>query len=162
MMLNLFFGTHHVTGLEAMQLLSHLNLSHNKLSSVAALEPLRLMISLQALDISYNEIGAHSIDTKRYQCASLPLSRPAGSCGNAQDFENYDPEEVKLHWDVILIFRRLHLTQLDLVGNPILNEPFSALVIKLIPSLQWLDGRPVQQFWGLFLHFYVSPVSSAV
>ncbi|CAA7411040.1 unnamed protein product [Spirodela intermedia] len=134
-----------VEGLEAMQLLSHLNLSHNKLSSMTALEPLRPMISLQALDISYNEIGAHSIDTKRYQCASSPLSHPAGTCGDVQGFEDFDPEEVKLYWDAILIFKHLHLTQLDVVGNPILNEPFSSLMIRLVPSLQWLDGRPAQQ-----------------
>ncbi|KAG9149827.1 hypothetical protein Leryth_025889, partial [Lithospermum erythrorhizon] len=42
--------------LKAMQLLSALNLSHNKLSSFTALEPLRLLKSLKVLDISHNEI----------------------------------------------------------------------------------------------------------
>ncbi|GAA0187222.1 hypothetical protein LIER_34510 [Lithospermum erythrorhizon] len=39
-----------------MQLLSALNLSHNKLSSFTPLEPLRLLKSLKVLDISHNEI----------------------------------------------------------------------------------------------------------
>ncbi|CAL5430532.1 unnamed protein product [Camellia sinensis] len=49
--------------LQAMQLLSCLNLSNNKMGSFSALEPLTLLKSLKVLDISYNEIGAHAVDT---------------------------------------------------------------------------------------------------
>ncbi|KAJ4963754.1 hypothetical protein NE237_023693 [Protea cynaroides] len=62
---------HSIEGLEAMQLLSCLNLSNNKLRSFTALEPLRLLKSLKVLDISYNEIGAHSIDTTSLYCILL-------------------------------------------------------------------------------------------
>ncbi|KAJ0554483.1 putative leucine-rich repeat domain superfamily [Helianthus annuus] len=64
---------HSIEGLEAFQLLSCLNLSHNNLSSFTALDPLRFLKSLRVLDISYNEIGAHTVDTRRYLCSS-PLS----------------------------------------------------------------------------------------
>ncbi|KAE9615201.1 putative leucine-rich repeat domain, L domain-containing protein [Lupinus albus] len=59
-----------IEGLEAMQLLFCLNLSHNKFGSFTALGPLRLLRSLKVLNISYNEIGSHSIDTRRYLCSS--------------------------------------------------------------------------------------------
>ncbi|KAJ8645573.1 hypothetical protein MRB53_007321 [Persea americana] len=52
-----------IEGLESLQLLIYLNLSHNRISCFTALEPLRLIKSLRSLDISYNEIGMHSIDT---------------------------------------------------------------------------------------------------
>ena len=127
-----------------MQLLSHLNLSYNKLTSITALEPLRLMTSLQVLNISYNEIGAHIIDSKRYLSGSLPLSHRAEGCGNFQNFDDYNDEEINLHWDAILIFRNMHLTQLDVMGNQILTDSFRTLMIKLIPSLEWFDGYPIQ------------------
>ena len=60
-----------LTGLEAMQLLSCLNLSHNKFGSFTALGPVRLLKSLKVLNISYNELGSHSIDTTRYLCSYL-------------------------------------------------------------------------------------------
>ncbi|THG00534.1 hypothetical protein TEA_003730 [Camellia sinensis var. sinensis] len=59
-----------IEGLQAMQLLSCLNLSNNKMGSFSALEPLKLLKSLKVLDISYNEIGAHAVDTRRYLCSS--------------------------------------------------------------------------------------------
>ncbi|KAF5939724.1 hypothetical protein HYC85_023983 [Camellia sinensis] len=54
-----------IEGLQAMQLLSCLNLSNNKMGSFSALEPLKLLKSLKVLDIPYNEIGAHAVDTRR-------------------------------------------------------------------------------------------------
>ncbi|MQL78665.1 hypothetical protein Taro_011094 [Colocasia esculenta] len=135
-----------IEGLEAMQLLSHLNLGTNKISSITALEPLKMMKSLKVLDISYNEIGAHSIDTTRYLCAS-PLSHTTttrAASGSVEEPESFDVSENDF-WETILVFKYLHLTQLNVVGNPVSSESFSALLIKLIPSLQWLDGRHVQR-----------------
>ncbi|KAF3630332.1 hypothetical protein FXO38_27223 [Capsicum annuum] len=44
--------------------------------------------SLEVLDISYNEIGAHSIDTRRYLCSSPP---------NHKSEANWKPEESEMH-----------------------------------------------------------------
>uniref|UniRef100_A0A1D1XQU3 Geranylgeranyl transferase type-2 subunit alpha n=1 Tax=Anthurium amnicola TaxID=1678845 RepID=A0A1D1XQU3_9ARAE len=132
-----------IEGLEAMQLLSYLNLSNNKISSITALEPLRMIKSLKILDISYNEIGTHSIDTTRYLCAS-PLSHKFGSIGSVGEFEHYGNGKID-YWEAMLIFKDLHLTQLSVVGNPALNESFSLLLVKLIPSLERFDGRHIWQ-----------------
>ncbi|KAF8411360.1 hypothetical protein HHK36_003909 [Tetracentron sinense] len=130
-----------IEGLEGMQLLSCLNLSNNKLSSFTALEPLRLLKSLKVLDISYNELGAHSIDTTRYLCSS-PLSHTVGSDWDVDKCET-DDVKVTNYWDVVLIFRGLHLTQLDIVGNAISDDKFKLLLAKVLPSLKWLDGEDV-------------------
>ncbi|CAL5428184.1 unnamed protein product [Camellia sinensis] len=53
-----------IEGLQAMQLLSCLNLINNKMGCFSALGPLKLLKSLKVLDISYNEIGAHAVDTR--------------------------------------------------------------------------------------------------
>lgn len=130
------------TGLEAMQLLSCLNLSNNKLSSFTALGPLRLLKSLKVLDISCNEIGSHSIDTTRYLCSS-PLS-------HAEEID-WSPDEtvtgdVNLtnYWEAFLIFKDLNLTQLDIVGNAIADEKFKSFLVKIVPTLKWLDGQELQ------------------
>ncbi|OVA01846.1 Leucine-rich repeat [Macleaya cordata] len=125
-----------IEGLEALQLLSCLNLSNNKFRSLTALEPLGLLKSLKVLDISYNEIGLHSIDTTRYLCSS-PLSHTIGN-----DF-NIDGVEVADYWEAVLFFKRLELTQLDVVGNAVNDEKFRLLLVKLLPKLKWLDGEAV-------------------
>ncbi|KAJ4950557.1 hypothetical protein NE237_027389 [Protea cynaroides] len=130
-----------IEGLEAMQLLSCLNLSNNKLRSLTALEPLRLLKSLKVLDISYNEIGAHSIDTTRYLCAS-PLSHAVGTDWNINEDVNND-DNVRKYWEAVVIFKGLHLTQLDVVGNAIADERFRLLLSKVLPCLKWLDGEVV-------------------
>ncbi|CAL5428140.1 unnamed protein product [Camellia sinensis] len=63
-----------VEGLQVMQLLSCLNLSNNKMGSFSALEPLTLLKSLKVLDISYNEIGAHVVDTRSYTKEALAVN----------------------------------------------------------------------------------------
>ena len=122
-----------------MQLLSFLNLSHNKLSSFTALQPLRLLKLLKVLDISYNEIGAHPIDTRRYLCSS-PLSHTVGSDWN---FNEFVPEDAKVtnYWEAFAIFRGLNLTQLDIVGNAVTDEKFKSFLFKVLPTLKWLDGE---------------------
>lgn len=126
-------------GLEVMQLLSCLNVSYNKLCSFTALEPLKLLRSLKVLDISYNEIGAHSIDTRRYLCSS-PLNHRSGG--------DWKPEESEIHctevadyWEAYAIFKDLNLIQLDVIGNAVSDEKIKSLLIKLLPSLKWLDGE---------------------
>ncbi|KAJ6719247.1 hypothetical protein OIU79_006995 [Salix purpurea] len=102
-----------IEGLEAMQHLSHLNLSNNKLGSFTFLESLRQLKSLKVLDLSYNEIGAHSVDTTRYLCSS-PLCHSIGS-----------------GWDG---------SELVTDGNAIADEKFTAFLVEVLPALKWLDG----------------------
>ncbi|KAK4851005.1 hypothetical protein QYF36_011731 [Acer negundo] len=128
-----------IEGLEAMQLLSCLNLSNNVLSSFTALEPLRSLKSLKVLNISHNEIGAHSVDTTRYLCSS-PLSHSAGSEWNPAKIINADTD-MKSYWEAYLILKDLNLTQLDIVGNAIGDEKFKSFLIKVLHALKWLDGE---------------------
>ncbi|KAL8476964.1 hypothetical protein ACS0TY_029312 [Phlomoides rotata] len=126
---------HSIEGLEALQLLSHLKLNNNKFSSFTALEPLKMVKSLEVLDISYNEIGAHTIDTRRYLCSS-PLNHTSGS-------EKLTDGDVELnnHWDAYLLFNDLNLIQLDVMGNAVVDERLKAFLYKLMPALKWLDGE---------------------
>ncbi|KAG9457139.1 hypothetical protein H6P81_001647 [Aristolochia fimbriata] len=131
-----------IEGLEAMQLLARLNLSNNKIRSFTALEPLRLIKSLRVLDISYNEIGLHSIDTTRYLC-STPLSQSTEADRKLEEYVN-DDIKASDSWEAIWIFGDLCLTQLDVEGNAIDGERFGKLVVKAIPTLKWLDGMCVR------------------
>lgn len=131
-----------LTGLEALQLLACLNLSNNQISSFTALEPLKLLSSLRVLDVSFNMIGAHAIDTTRYLCSS-PLSHTLDAKQLNVGYEK-ENTEVRDHWEVTSLFRALRLTQLDIKGNAVLNEKFSVLAIELLPSLKWLDGKRVR------------------
>ncbi|GAV66847.1 PPTA domain-containing protein/LRR_4 domain-containing protein [Cephalotus follicularis] len=121
-----------IEGLEAMQVLSCLNLSKNKLSSFTALEPLRRMESLRVLDISYNEIGTHSVDTTKYLCSS-PLS-------HSVEIE-WNHDEIVTVWEAFYLLKGLNLTQLDIVGNAIADEKFKLFLVKFLPALKWLDGK---------------------
>lgn len=121
-----------------MQLLSCLNLSDNKLSSFTALGPLILLKSLKALDVSRNEIGLHSIDTTRYLCSS-PLSHTEEIDWNCDEIVTGDVN-LRNYWEAFLIFRGLNLTQLDIVGNAIADEKFKSFLVKIVPTLKWLDG----------------------
>ncbi|KAM3682508.1 hypothetical protein ACJW30_12G077700 [Castanea mollissima] len=131
-----------IEGLEAMQLLSCLNLSNNKLSSFTALGPLRLLKSLKVLDIACNEIGSHSIDTTRYLCSS-PLSHTE-EIGWSHDEMVTGDINLANYWEAFLIFKDLNLTQLDIVGNAIADEKFKSFLVKIVPTLKWLDGQQLQ------------------
>jgi len=129
-----------VEGLEALQQLVSLNISNNQISSFTALEPLTKIISLKVLDLSFNEIGAHSIDTTRYICSS-PFSHKVEAC---EAFEECRKKSINVeeYWDAILFFETLKLAQLDIKGNAVASkEDFRTLVPMLIPSLKWLDGE---------------------
>lgn len=117
-----------------MQLLCCLNLRGNQISSFTALSPLKLLPSLKALDLSYNEIGSHPIDTTRYLCES-PLSHSTAK-GNTK-------EVAANHWEAILLFQDLRLTQLDIVGNAIADQEFRTMLVKILPTLTWFDGTLV-------------------
>lgn len=125
-------------GLEALQLLSYLNLSKNKLGSFTALAPLRQLKSLKVLDVSYNEIGAHSIDTTRYLCSS-PVSHSVESDWDFKETVT-DGANAANYWEAILVLKGLKLTQLDVVGNAIADENFMSFLVKVLPSLKWLNG----------------------
>ncbi|KAL8215530.1 hypothetical protein R6Q57_022367 [Mikania cordata] len=128
-----------IEGLEALQLLSLLNLSHNKLGSFMALDPLRFLKSLRVLDISYNEIGAHTVDTRRYLCSS-PLSHTLDYDKKFEEFASGD-EKVVDFWEAYSVFRGLDIMQLDITGNAAVDERFVVFLVKLIPGLKWLDGE---------------------
>ncbi|PIM98297.1 Protein geranylgeranyltransferase type II, alpha subunit [Handroanthus impetiginosus] len=125
-----------VEGLEPLQLLSCLKLSNNRICNFTALEPLKMLKSLQVLDISNNEIGAHTIDTRRYLCSS-PLTHAVGF----EKFTDGDDVECKNHWEAYLLFKDLNLLQLEIVGNAVVDEQFKAFLAKLMPALKWLDGE---------------------
>lgn len=122
-----------------MQLLSCLNLSHNKLPSVTALGPLRLLKSLKVLDVSHNEIGSHSIDTTRYLCPS-PLSHSEEVDWKCDEVVT-EVDNVSKYWEAFLIFKGLSLKQLDISGNAIADERFKSFLVRFLPTLKWLDGE---------------------
>ncbi|CAM0883411.1 unnamed protein product [Alopecurus aequalis] len=131
-----------VEGLEALQQLVCLKISNNQISSFTSLEPLTKIISLKVLDLSFNEIGARSIDTTRYICSS-PFSHKAepGEAFEACRKKNVHVEEF---WDAILFFKSLSLTQLGIKGNAVADkDDFRTVVTTLSPSLKWLDGARV-------------------
>jgi geranylgeranyl transferase type-2 subunit alpha len=149
------------SGLEALQQLACLNISNNQISSFTSLEPLTKIVSLKALDLSFNQIGAHPIDTTRYIYSS-PFSHKGEPCEEAfeacrkknshkgepceEAFEacrkkNIDVEEF---WDAILFFKSVKLVQLDIKGNAVADkDDFRTVVTTLNPSLKWLDGTCV-------------------
>ncbi|XP_008776168.2 geranylgeranyl transferase type-2 subunit alpha 1 [Phoenix dactylifera] len=131
-----------IAGLEALQLLVCLNLSNNQVSSFTALEPLKLLDSLRVLDVSFNEIGAHPIDTTRFLCLS-PLSHTLDVKLSVDQYQNGD---IKFgdHWEAILLFKDLRLTQLDVRGNAVANERFGILLTEMLPTLNWLNGEHVR------------------
>ncbi|KAA3476620.1 geranylgeranyl transferase type-2 subunit alpha 1-like [Gossypium australe] len=128
-----------IEGLEAVQLLSCLSLRNNKLRSLTALEPLRKLKSLRILDISYNQIGDHSIDTTRYVCSS-PLSHSVGSELNRDETVTSDVALIN-NWEAFYIFKDFNLNQLDIVGNTIADEKFKSVLVKIMPKLKQLDGK---------------------
>ncbi|CAL5430556.1 unnamed protein product [Camellia sinensis] len=91
------------------------NLSNNKMGSFSALEPLKLLKSLKVLDISYNEISAHAVDTR-----------------SGVNVTNY--------WEAFAIFKDSKLTQLDNIGNVVAEEEFKLFLVKILRALNWLDG----------------------
>lgn len=121
-----------------MQLLSCLNLSHNKIASLTALGPLRQLKSLKVLNISHNEIGSHSIDTTRYLFSS-PLSHVEDFPWDDFEILNGGIDAANI-WEAFLVFKSLNLTQLDITGNAVSDENFKSFLVKLLPSLKWLDG----------------------
>ncbi|KAI4389476.1 hypothetical protein MLD38_001697 [Melastoma candidum] len=128
-----------IEGLEAMQLLSCLNLSKNKLGSFTALEPLRHLKSLKVLNISDNEIGSHSIDTRRYLFSS-PLSHNEAVVWDP-DVVPSDAASPTNYWEAFMLFKSLKLTQLDTIGNAVDDGRFRSFLVKIMPSLLFLDGQ---------------------
>ncbi|KAL0542634.1 hypothetical protein IC582_017707 [Cucumis melo] len=131
-----------IDGLESMQLLSCLSLSNNKIGNFTALEPLRLIKFLKVLDISYNEIGSHSIDTTRYLFSS-PLSH-SEEIDLSSDEMATNFTDMASYWEAYFLFKDISLMQLDIEGNTISSESFKAFLVKILPKLHWLDGKRVQ------------------
>ncbi|KAI7993823.1 Geranylgeranyl transferase type-2 subunit alpha 1 [Camellia lanceoleosa] len=76
--------------------------------------------------MSYNEIGAHAVDKRRYSCSS-PLSHIVGSDWNFGEFV-ISGVNVTNYWEAFAIFKDSKLTQLDIIGNVVAEEEF-----KLFP-----------------------------
>lgn len=131
-----------IEGLEALQLLVYLNLSNNQIASFTALEPLKLLKSLKVLNISFNEIGSHPVDTTRYLCSS-PLSHTKDV---SEILGGYQKDDIKVadYWEAVLFFTELNLTQLDASGNEVVDDHFKDLLKQLLPTLKWLDGELVR------------------
>ncbi|KAF9623514.1 hypothetical protein IFM89_003280 [Coptis chinensis] len=68
-------------------------------------------------------------DRTRYLCPS-PLSHAVRDDCNFDDCASGDVEVAET-WEVVLIFKAFHLTQLDIVGNAINNEKFKSLLVKV-------------------------------
>lgn len=98
-----------------------------------------MLKSLKVLDISYNEIGAHSVDTRRYLC-SFPMTHAVKNDWNFEEFANVGVDLTN-HWDAFFIFRGLNLIQLDILGNAVVSDQLKQLLFKLMPSLNWFDGE---------------------
>lgn len=98
-----------------------------------------MLKSLEVLDVSYNEIGGHPIDTRRYLCSS-PLNHTAGSEWHLKKFTDEDVD-LKYYWDAYPLFKDLNLIQLDILGNPVVNERLKPFLLKLMPTLKWFDGE---------------------
>lgn len=122
-----------------MQLLSCLNLSHNKLGSFTALGPLRSLKSLKVLNISYNELGSHSIDTRRYLCSS-PLAHTEVFAWDRFEILCGSYSATKF-WEAFLIFESLNLTDLNITGNAVADENFTSFILKVLPSLKYLNDE---------------------
>ncbi|KAJ6805241.1 geranylgeranyl transferase type-2 subunit alpha 1 [Iris pallida] len=130
-----------IEGLEALQHLVYLNLSRNHICSFTALEPLKLLRSLKVLNVSFNEIGSHPVDTTRYLCSS-PLSHTKEGSEILRVSVKDDIDAAR-NWEAVLLFEGLNLTQLDVSGNAVVDDCFRGVLRKLLPTLKWLDGQPV-------------------
>ncbi|XP_020271364.1 geranylgeranyl transferase type-2 subunit alpha 1 [Asparagus officinalis] len=131
-----------IAGLEALQHLVCLNLSNNKISSFTSLEPLKLMKYLKVLNISSNEIGSHPIDTSKYFCSS-PLSHTYEAENITKAFKKGNIN-VGDYWEAILLFQEMNLIQLDISENKVADEAFGDLLLEVLPTLKWLDGKCVR------------------
>ncbi|CAJ1974033.1 unnamed protein product [Sphenostylis stenocarpa] len=128
-----------IEGLEGMQLLSCLNLSHNKIRSFTALVPLKLVKSLKVLNISNNELGSHLIDTTRYLCPS-PVSHTEEFAWERFEILAGSVSATNF-WEAFLIFGSLELTELNITGNAVADENFRSFLVKVLPTLKWLDDE---------------------
>lgn len=106
------------------------------------MEPLKQLKSLKALDISCNEIGGHSVDTRRYLFAS-PLSHKVGNDWFSAEF-SISSADMTNYWEALTVFKGLNLTQLDIKGNPITDEKLKLFFSKILPELKWFDGEKLR------------------
>lgn len=136
---------HSLEGIEMLQLLVNLDVSHNRLSSITTLRPITFLTKLEALNIKYNEIGAHTIDTNRYLCSSA-LNNSLDNSVESNSTRSLKHYNGSLVWEVLEVFRGLGLKQLDMHGNPISTNDFCrSQIIQALPNLVWLDGVRVSQ-----------------
>lgn len=113
-------------GLEALQVLVNLNLSHNRIGSVTALAPLRELPLLKDVDVSFNQIGDHTVDTCRVLCSSK-LTNAASPTP--------DYLEVGERWETKTVFGGLRWRTLNIAGNSAAED------VQFVNSLsRTLDG----------------------
>ena len=99
-----------VAGLEALRVLVNLDLSHNRIVSVTALAPLRGLPLLQNVDVSFNQIGDHTVDTCRLLCSSK-LSN--SSVASSMEWPLRDGK----YWEIRAVFEGLGWRELNIGGN---------------------------------------------
>ncbi|KAG5059672.1 hypothetical protein JHK87_000701 [Glycine soja] len=82
-----------------------------------SLIPLKLLKSLKVLNISYNELGSHSIDTTGYLCSS-PVANTKEFAWDRFEILTGSFSATKF-WEAFLIFGNLALTELNIniTGN---------------------------------------------
>lgn len=115
-----------------MQLLVSLDASKNHLCQITSLWPLQYVPSLKELNIKFNQIGSHSVDTKRYLISS---------CLNNSNEKGQHQWNHSSLWEVLEVFKGLALRQLEVNGNPITQDDrWRDGIIQTLPSLVWLDG----------------------
>ena len=44
-------------------------------------------------------------------------------------------------WEAFLIFGNLALTELNITGNAVADENFRSFLVKVLPTLRWLDDE---------------------
>ncbi len=140
-----------LTGLACASKLTHLtvlSLSHNRLATVSSLSPIK---TLEVLNVNFNRL------TDLVQLAQCPKLQKIYASNNLIKnvdgltqlkqlktlclFAN-DIERCELVLDAL---SRCPLTELDLDGNPLAREEgYRHHAVARLPSLQALDGEPVQ------------------
>ena len=78
------------------------------------------------------------MDNTRYICSS-PLSHTEETSWKNDEIMNGDVS-LTSYWDAFLIFKSMSLTQLAILGNAIAGENFKSFLVKVVHTLEWLDG----------------------
>ncbi|KAJ7518296.1 hypothetical protein O6H91_21G062500 [Diphasiastrum complanatum] len=125
-------------GLEALQFLVHLNLSHNLVSCVHTLRPISKLQRLRSLDISHNKLTGNSYTGSGVSvavCWDLS-SKNRMATPSSHTFEYLN--------DIEDVFKCMNLEELAIAGNPGASDnQFRVSLLESLPSLKLLDCKSV-------------------